>query len=1428
MQLQKISFDVGMNGDDSLSRLQPGEYFNALNFRGGSSERGHISGLQTIPGTTLLYNTLPGGQNYCIGGCEDEGNSQLFWFNYNSDGNHGIYCYDQNANTTTAVLLSSQVTGGFGWAEFTYIHSCFIVNRNIYWTDNVMPRRINVDAGMNLNNDVTPPVVGTFNDIVDVPNTQTEGGGGLTSVFSLAAGTIAYGSGVSCQLIRNGLARVTFPVPLDWTSFPTTPYQNIIFNGLQAFLTTKAASGPGTWTLSLSGETITLFVTSGWDMGTGDFSLPTYLELDLFTVENVYGITPYVYTAPISQAVLAWIRRPPAYAPSQIKVLENPVPSSNFIGDQAFQFCWRYMFKDSEQSTLSPLSDTAGFNEQDPPPTQNFLNFTSPSLSTRGYLATSYNLPTETQAATAGVPYGPGMFAQLIRVGTGGPDAAATVVNIPLDWSVYPAKDYNYVIVKGLANYFSQLPGSDNPGILTNGDPPQSAGYTSAKWYISSRDGLHPTLNILATWDWGLGDSSFPPTVQCELLLFTQTAAASRQYSLINVTLPLAEVIDQDVVQVDLVAAYLVSGTYYVIKSWRKALAADAVSIAQHNNGTPLTYAFRNNQLGIALDSAYSVKQNDAVPIWAGTAELAKNRAHLGNIINGYDSASLPTSLQLTPVVQVVGSAAKSVIQGEWIFVQWSYFGVTLAHYVIRTTVPATGQPPGSAYYYYWILNAKPPFPVSISSGLEFIGTDVFDVYTFFGQSIDPQFIPGPISDTGDTSAITISNNSSQFSILGTAFKSNAFYQATVTFYDDWQRHGGTVTTDGLRFTTPNTAFSANSWVTAILWALSNANAQNEIPASAAYFSVGLTKCLRTRYFVQAIGFVSYASIDLSTQVISYNNNTYAANLYGIAINIEYLTSNGMGYTYNQGDACDFYLAGVYYSLEIMSAQDGYIVCELRNIGTLGSSALAQYEIYTPYKQQSNEPSYEQGKLYPIISPGTAGRQYGILSGSISGDVWLFQRGGITNYVAEAMSPNNKFYLQWITNAGRPNFADFIGQVNKTMSLAFSNTFVQGSQVNGLSAFDATDTVDLSQEFGDLQKLKLASKIQKEGSVMLAICIRETVSLYLAETQVAAPEGNAFLAVSASVIGTIYPLQKSLGTLHPESVVLFRGNVYWVDVNNGGPVMYSDNGLELITKKMHAFWRNWCLLYKSLSQSQIAAFGSRPFIVGGVDAFNEEILFTLPALSASALKGTLPGYTNNAPNNLFDCFDGLAKTMVYKIKKDYWNPPLSLTGEAYLLLGNQVYSFKNGALWLCNDLNAAANNFFGTAYAAFIMFACNELPDVPKLPLFINVESDTTPGWLIEYSDYPNVQITDIEGEEWNNKEGVFYKPIFRDRLTPRFTDVNQALLYGDKVIGKSPMFQLCFGLTGPGELPVVGYCQLKYVNVGYEFSSGHKTIPEK
>lgn len=1139
---EKRDFTNGMNADDSLTKLEPGQYLNGFNFRGDTSELGHVSGLQSIPGTRLMVNALPAGNNVHLGGCEDESAARIIWGNWNSNGDHGIYSYDIFADTITAVLLNSQVTGGLNFDRFHYIHSCFVENGNFYWVDNLNePRRINIAAALNMNTGVAVPAT---------------------------------------------------------------------------------------------------------------------------------AVPPYVYASPVSQSVINWIRRQPGMPAAATKQTDANY-KVNSVDKLAFLFSYRYVYRDFELSTLSGES-----------------------------LLANYNFVGET-------------------------------------------------------------------------------------------------------------------------------------FNFIQIVLPLQEAIDQDVLRVELVANYLDSGVNFIINTWDRSLAGDATAVNNHNNGTaPLTYNFYNDIKGIALDSAYSVKPYDSVPTRGTTTERAKNRSFIGGYSLGFNTPQI-SSLSAKPVTTTQGGASQ--VLGEWFDLEIdsrsengnghdggsSYdvlklSGINPAPGYYITPVPTQFSPiPGGL--------TGPPFPASIAFA------DMFFIGNTIQQAMDTLTGDGSINtmvavvDLLQSSVITGVGGGSPNFVNQIAFKSDSVVPLSIHFMDDAGRKCGYYTNPSLNVVIPDRTYGQVSFITSIQWTLSNAIAANEIPINAKYYSINKAKCTRTRFFIQARGAnITYASKDASN-VYSFNNTAYSSDFAGVAVNVSSLFPFGIGYTLNIGDIMKIYLPSGEFTLAVIDAQAEWVIIQLADLGVLGNLASPIlnfiFEVYTPYQVQSDEPQFEVSQIFKVNNPGLPTRTYSILTGNIRGDIVLLSRTDKAgNYLAEAMNPNDKFYKIWNTDSGRPNFIDRIGATKRNRSVAYSNTFIDGSQSNGLSTFDALDTQDLSSDFGDLQKLILASKIQKEGSVMVAICTHETVSLYLGETQVAAPQGDAFLSISSGVIGTVYPLKGSYGTIHPESAKQYRGDIFYADAYNQAIIQYSDNGLEQISKfKMRTFWRKFFNKYTSITAAQIVALGSQPYLIGGIDPYNGEYLITIPQVEVVNPNGTLPGYTTNPPPNLFEIYDGMAKTMTYKIEKNQWKPPYSYSSEGLINSSNKLFGFKAGAAYQHNDTSQPMNRFYGTTYLSMIMFTGNILSSNPKWLNALAIESNIQPDACYIMSEYPNKQLTDVAPNDWKDMEGVFYITVKRDRMSPGFIDPDLALNFGGKILTRAPLIQVNFVATK--------LVNLKYANIGFQLSSGHKSI---
>lgn len=62
--------------------------------------------VQNIEGNTLITNNLPAGSNECCGAFYDEISQRIFYFNYNSNSNHGIYILYLDDHTITPLLIN--------------------------------------------------------------------------------------------------------------------------------------------------------------------------------------------------------------------------------------------------------------------------------------------------------------------------------------------------------------------------------------------------------------------------------------------------------------------------------------------------------------------------------------------------------------------------------------------------------------------------------------------------------------------------------------------------------------------------------------------------------------------------------------------------------------------------------------------------------------------------------------------------------------------------------------------------------------------------------------------------------------------------------------------------------------------------------------------------------------------------------------------------------------------------------------------------------------------------------------------------------------------------------------------------------------------------------------------------------------------------
>lgn len=898
-------------------------------------------------------------------------------------------------------------------------------------------------------------------------------------------------------------------------------------------------------------------------------------------------------------------------------------------------------------------------------------------------------------------------------------------------------------------------------------------------------------------------------------------------YNNIVTTMSFSNIIPDNVKAINLIARSSDTNYAFIAKSWNKKNPDDLNDIENHNNQIgQLTYNFNNTITGIVIAEADVLRPFDNVPIYSQTHEIAKQRYFLANNIDGYD-APLSTSMELT-IGSYVEPSGTSQSSQMYLFRFGDVTGTIYAYAAWVMYLPWATAPG------YYLVNGSdnlvlgsPPVPFSFPLPLiPAPATVSLAGLTYKGATINEYITNTKPSGTYSTPSVVQTIYNTTISVTSTtqpyynAFPQISSYKSGIAFYDFAMRKCSVVTNNNCVISTPQRDYDYTSAVDSFAWTLDNTGALSEIPDWAYYYAPVITKNQTKRFFIESFtNAAKYASRDASGNYV-YNNTFTAANTIAIALPTDALNQAGLGYVYSDGDICILTKSDDTYStLPVIGQDNNYILIKPTDLGTLTSVDFV-YEIYTQYKTSEQEPFYEVGQIFEILNPKTSSRTYSQLSGFFNSDAYIFQRTfNTTGYISSAMSPNDLYYKNWYTDTGKVNVISRIGQSNNNTEVVWSDTYISGTQINGSSTFRLGSQAFVSDDCGSITKLQNTSKVQDQGSVMLALCTTETNSMYLGETQITDSTGAVqFFTAGTNVIGTINILKGNYGCIDPASVIQYRGNVYYLDASNGRWVQYSANGLDNISAiKMSRFWKNWCYKYLSLTKAEIEAFGNRPYVFATVDPGHDELLISIPKLDDTPPKGFLPDYPELVYP--FDILDYQGKTIVYKlgtgaIVTPHWQGAYTFNTEYFCTIQNRLFSFNEGNAWEHNQDNQ--NVFFGVYSPSQIMFTSNILPQMPKVYDNFLSESNIVPNFVYFYNEFPYLQTSDLIDDSFVQKEGIWYAQILRNKVVPTNSgDVYTGLLTAE-VMRNTNMFVLA------EYSPTTSPLQLRILELGMSISKGH------
>ena len=231
--------------------------------------------------------------------------------------------------------------------------------------------------------------------------------------------------------------------------------------------------------------------------------------------------------------------------------------------------------------------------------------------------------------------------------------------------------------------------------------------------------------------------------------------------------------------------------------------------------------------------------------------------------------------------------------------------------------------------------------------------------------------------------------------------------------------------------------------------------------------------------------------------------------------------------------------------------------CYPIEVGNFGSISQPYYKKY--HVGQTQNQSYP---LAPIttVTPATGRFSYG--------DVFFRER----LMIYSSGAPFNAEYTAFISSQspfendisivgweGRPNSENLPGRIERDSSLRFSDQIIQSTLINGLNAFQPLNEKQYDTNFGLIEKMQVVNndvlKLLFENGYQL--------SVYVGQDRIQQTQGNPSLLVdSTSVAGDSHLLQRTWGTLNPESVTVNdEGDMLGFDQTEGVVFRASGNGL---------------------------------------------------------------------------------------------------------------------------------------------------------------------------------------------------------------------------------------------------------------------------